>query len=555
MRRNLLILVLMSVVILFSNLNAQFVANGWQVTTEIKASADLIGAWEVIAGYDLDNDGNQEFFFTTDPSVSGNTVSSSTPWAVYYYENTGDDTYEQRWTWSPATDNVDLRSYPAIAVGDVDQDGLAELWFDTPRSWVDDPPNPDLLFVFEFDGSTFPDQPSESWNMGVSDFFLFINSGMSLGDVDGDGDIEMVFQSRRDDFTGGEAGRTMIVANTGGLDIGLGFGAFTAEFTESEVFKGGAVYDPRIIDFDGDGIQEIWILTWDMISLAIYEGTAADTYELQVDINQVFNPLDYGHRRGARFYDVNNDGKLEMYSSALSGDGLPGSVVFYIGSIDDVANLTAEDVKILGGKNQDPGHGGSAIGDIDGDGLMDFLYTAYNPEALARTQVYRVEYKGSGDLADSTSYEWSLFFEDTLGDSDLRNLAIADLDGDEKMEVLITNLDVESTDDAIVYIIERSDPVSVERTSEVIKDFALHQNYPNPFNPSTTIEFDVQTDERVVLTVYDLEGRWVTTLFDKQLSPGTYKTTFNGENLPSGIYIYELRTGNRKLTEKMTLAK
>lgn len=541
--------------LIFSNLQAQFVAEGWRVAAEIKANAKLHGSWDVIAGYDLDDDGNREFFITNDPTVSGFTEEDTDPWTVFYFESTGDDTYELRWSWAPPIDNRGGRSYPAIGIADVDQDQLFELWFGTPSEVTDDPPNPNRLYAFEFDGAAFPTDPSESWTIGVPDNFLFLTSGLAFGDVDNDGAVEIVIQSRRDDYTGSEQGRTMLVANSGGIDIGLGFGAFTAEFLESDIFKGGAVYDPRVVDFDGDGIQEIWILTWDFISIAIYEGTGADTYELQVDIDEIFDPLDYGHRRGARFYDVDGDGKLEMYSSALSGDGSPGAVILYIGSTDDVSTLTAADVKILGGKVPDPGQAGSAIGDIDGDGMMDFLYTTTNPESGNRSMIYRMEYKGAGDLADSTSYDWSLFFEDTQGASDLRNLAIDDLDGDGKMDVLVTNLDVETTDDASVYIIESETQVSVQSTPNIVHDFRLRQNYPNPFNPSTTIEFDILATEHVVLSVYDLDGRKVTTLIDEKLSPGTHEAIFNGRKLASGIYFYELLAGKTKIVKKMALAK
>ncbi|MGH7596295.1 MAG: T9SS type A sorting domain-containing protein [bacterium] len=545
-------------VFFLSTAQAQVVQTGWRIASEIKAADDLIGAWEVIAGYDLDKDGKREFFFTDDPSVSGRTTLATKPWTVYYYENTGDNTYEKRWSFQATVKNGAARSSPAIAVGDVDKDNLPELYFDTPPEVTDNPPSPKSLYVFEFDGANFPTTPSETWNLGVPDNFLFINSGIAIGDVDNDNEVEIILQSRRDDYTGAGLGRTMLVVNSGGIDIGLGLGAFQVEYREmTNVLKGGAVYDPRILDYDRDGKPEIWVFTFDMFSLAIYEATGPNTYAVQTDINRATEPADEGHRRGMRFYDANGDGKLEMYTTTINGDGDPGSNIYYIGSTDNVASLTKSNVVRLGGYNPAPGHGGSAVGDIDGDGLMDFLYAGINPENAnaIRSRVYRMEYKGTGSLADSTSYDWSVFYEDTQGASDLRNIAIDDLDGDNKMDVLITNLDVESTNDATVIIIESESAVAVKDRSIVVTNYALHQNYPNPFNPTTKIAFDLPKSEQVTLSVYNLLSRKVETLVDQRMAPGAYEVTFNAARLPSGIYYYTIEAGKFKTTKKMVLAK
>lgn len=148
-----------------AELSAQAVAPGWRVATVIKAEDDLAGAWDVIAGLDLDKDGFQEFIFTKDPVASGYTIDKSVPQSVYYYESTGDDTYELRWSFSAPFSNTASNIYSAIAVGDLDQDGLTELYFGTPLSPTDSPPNPRGLYVFEHDGTNFPATPSETWNM------------------------------------------------------------------------------------------------------------------------------------------------------------------------------------------------------------------------------------------------------------------------------------------------------------------------------------------------------------------------------------------------------
>lgn len=85
----------------------------------------------------------------------------------------------------------------------------------------------------------------------------------------------------------------------------------------------------------------------------------------------------------------------------------------------------------------------------------------------------------------------------------------------------------------------------------------LLQNYPNPFNPATVIRYGVPEGFRgnVQLTVYDLLGRKVATLIDKQRSPGRYQVSFDASRLASGLYIYRLKAGRNVLTKKMMLIK
>ncbi|MEW6511445.1 MAG: T9SS type A sorting domain-containing protein [Bacteroidota bacterium] len=93
------------------------------------------------------------------------------------------------------------------------------------------------------------------------------------------------------------------------------------------------------------------------------------------------------------------------------------------------------------------------------------------------------------------------------------------------------------------------------RTDLVPEGFTLAQNYPNPFNPTTTIEFAVPAAGRVTLKVYDLLGREVASLVDEEKPAGSYRVLFNARNLPSGTYLYSLRTVTGTDVKKMTLLK
>lgn len=90
----------------------------------------------------------------------------------------------------------------------------------------------------------------------------------------------------------------------------------------------------------------------------------------------------------------------------------------------------------------------------------------------------------------------------------------------------------------------------------VIRDqFELSQNFPNPFNPSTSIQVTLPKATKVSLTVYDYMGRKVQTIFEGTLNRGFHNLPFNGNQYPSGVYFYQLRTENGAITKKMTLLK
>jgi len=85
--------------------------------------------------------------------------------------------------------------------------------------------------------------------------------------------------------------------------------------------------------------------------------------------------------------------------------------------------------------------------------------------------------------------------------------------------------------------------------------FYLGQNYPNPFNPSTNIKYSIPADGLVTLKVYDLLGKEVTTLVNDYKQAGTFDLVFDGSNLASGVYYYQLITGELSATKKLMLTK
>jgi hypothetical protein len=79
--------------------------------------------------------------------------------------------------------------------------------------------------------------------------------------------------------------------------------------------------------------------------------------------------------------------------------------------------------------------------------------------------------------------------------------------------------------------------------------------YPNPFNSQVNISYFIESAGRVTIDVYDLLGRKVETLIDRQQEPGDYIVNWNAADLPSGLYYYRLQIGAIGQSGKMVLLK
>ncbi len=103
---------------------------------------------------------------------------------------------------------------------------------------------------------------------------------------------------------------------------------------------------------------------------------------------------------------------------------------------------------------------------------------------------------------------------------------------------------------------------SVESNKTTVNNFELYQNYPNPFNPTTKIKYKIPKvvdanlhPQQTTLKVYDILGRVVATLVNKNQQAGTYEVEFNASSLPSGIYFYRLTSSAFSNTKKLVFIK
>ncbi len=103
--------------------------------------------------------------------------------------------------------------------------------------------------------------------------------------------------------------------------------------------------------------------------------------------------------------------------------------------------------------------------------------------------------------------------------------------------------------------------------NEITPNFQSLTNYPNPFNPSgagrsptTTIDFSIQNDSNINLSIFNIKGQKIKTLINCYLEKGNHSIIWDGSDnfgnsISSGVYLYKLKTKNHQITNRMLLLK
>ena len=95
---------------------------------------------------------------------------------------------------------------------------------------------------------------------------------------------------------------------------------------------------------------------------------------------------------------------------------------------------------------------------------------------------------------------------------------------------------------------------AIEVVSIILK-YDLAQNYPNPFNPSTLITYSIPKSSNVMVKVYNVLGKLITTLVNENQEAGIYKINFGANGLSNGVYFYKIQAGSYTSVKKMLLLK
>lgn len=527
----------------------------WRMTDVPYLTREAITEMGMVkAGFDTDNDGWGEFICTwTDLDTN----------AILMYEATANNTYELVWSWVYP---IPAATYASFVVGDLNNNGIPEITTTLPSS-VTETVNPPRLWVFEWNGVTGENNygifnagtgkydPSASWNFDLPDSYDFRPYSLTIEDIDKDTINELIVGVRQSSPT--TTREIYVVSVTGDFS---GFVIFNVEWSFKQTF-GGSLYNVTTGDLDNDGNREIYAFIWDLFTMRIFECTGDKQYTEVFSVDQLYGAdgIDFGALDAVRVADVNKDGVNEMYIAATE----PANKIFMMTGTSDISQMDSTDIKVLytipvtaGGKFRS-----MYVADPDRDGNTDLMIGGE-----ANGQIFTLEYKGTGNPADSASWEHRVLF-DAFVESGLTTISprlfygspADDMDKDGNDEYVFVNYSPDYgtwPDDVPLRIIEIDRATGVIRHDGMVPDKTeLLPNYPNPFNPSTTIRYRINSAGPVKVTVHDMLGKEVAVLVNGMQQAGEYSVRFNAAGLASGMYITTLQTGFGTDVRKMLLMK
>lgn len=184
--------------------------------------------------------------------------------------------------------------------------------------------------------------------------------------------------------------------------------------------------------------------------------------------------------------------------------------------------------------------------DLNGNGIMDFyvssLYGSVNRQAI---KIFDIS-TGETILERNESNSYFSYPE------------LLDVNNDDLNELIIYKFDFPFFE-GYTYEIYTTTTTGLSESSTP-KGFKLYPNFPNPFNPSTTLKFNLDTESRVQIKIFDIKGELMKTLIRDLTPAGENEIIWDGTNdtgyrLPSGVYVYQVEAGTNIDSRKMILLK
>jgi len=456
---------------------------------------------------DFDNDGFLDIY-VLNRSIDNMQVTSDSAFANNLYHNNGDGTFTDMTSYSNFSE---LQVALAVGSSDYDNDGYMDIY---------------VANEFGLDGllhnnknNTFTDL-APALNIPVT-----AGMGVDYTDFDHDGDFEIYITN---------LGSDIFLVNNGD-------GTVTNQDTAVGIYNSTMSWGVNIADYDNDGYDDIYVVNGSMVRIGIYpqanifyRNNGNGTFS---NITNITGLGDIGDGRASVFLDADNDGFMDVLflnilrDTENASDSIRGTAHLYRNLGNNNNWITLKLVGVQSNKN--------AIG------------AKVKLEAGNLTQYKEVR---SGNSFASSQYMNPGF---GLKDNTLVDKITITWPSGSIQE--LTNVSVNQ----ILTVTEQNTVTGFnDITSSVPKDFQLSQNFPNPFNPNTQIKFSIKENSFVTLKVFDVLGKEITTLVNKELNAGVYSYNFNTDNLPagnhglaSGIYLYKLTAGKFTETKKMILLR
>jgi len=345
-----------------------------------------------------------------------------------------------------------------------------------------------------------------------------IFSGINYGDIDGNGDIDIVFYSNSGYFWG-------YMKNDGSGQFSSPV-YYELDFTPTAISCG---------DIDNDGMTDIAVGSGGRLSIFYQDdiwGIISEDIETTINIY------------GLSVFDINNDNKNELIivDGALFGSLM--SIRFT--SIDNDWNMNE-----YYRKNIDESLISFSIADLNDDSFSDIIYNAYSSDST-----YILYNENGVSFADPVNYQ--TYFGDTGEYTSSIRSFVADIDGNALKDIVALNSSYAYENDAtILFQTEAGDFVQdpqtgIEDQDNLVSKIELYQNYPNPFNNETKIQFSLDASSEVELNIHNGKGVLVENLVKGRYDRGAHSVNYRTDRLTSGVYYYELKVnGIHRQVRKM----
>jgi len=549
----------------FSQLSADLLPRLEEVNIEDALTLNVGGIGNIIAGVDVDGDGLTEIYMVNNNWNDG--ADEVIP-RIYKYERLAADLWAMVWEAIPPTTLVEKQNtWPTLSLTDLDNDGKMELCWGIVNNVVTIA-NPARIVVYEHAGgdnfgvdNAGVWEPNSSWTITDSVSTQNIRPiDWEIADIDDDGVDEIIFADRKGTTSGMYYG---ICSVSDIPDAGDGSETWTLESSGLDVGMTSAAENKWDVAVVGNNA---YIFSETEISKISWTGTAYEYTALSPIIGGSPNQAALG-------VDIDGDGTTEIFAPTYDWgvDSLKG--VYILKEVADTLQATLVANMSEYWPSGSRGIWGAASGDIDDDGLMDFVMGS-RASSPHNGMIFRIEHQG-GDIYAAANWELTIidsaYAVVDLADGGIwSEFAIGNMDEDAGNEVFYASsvavpysVEFATTSVSAPVIILDSPNTSVsieEREVQIADGYKLQQNYPNPFNPSTTITFHIPQNEVVSLSVYDLQGREVATLLNQSMSTGSYDLTWggldnNGVQVASGVYVYTLRTSSYTDSKTMLFLK
>jgi hypothetical protein len=483
---------------------------------------------------DYDNDGDPDLY----------TISYAQDNVLF--QNQGDGTFVD----VAEEAGVGIRTGSGGAVwGDYDRDGYLDLFVFGHNNFTP------VLYRNAGDG-TFEDVTDDA---GVTEVTASMSRAATFFDRDRDGDLDIYLVTE---------GSNVLFDNNGN-------GTFTDRTSMAGLDDDGIGMNLALVDHDSDGDVDLYVVN--NSSNRLFRNDGDGTFrDVAADVG-----LDGIGKEFSTFADVNLDGYSDLLTSA------PRLLISHRGeSFSDRTDFAG----------LDRGYDMVILSDYDEDGHID-LFNAYlyrnngYPVDIGRNWL-TVELEGIRSPRDGTGSVVEVVTDDlnqvkVCGEGTGNSMGSQPVEFGLDSAVAVNSLIVRWTSgivqelsglaaNQVVHVIEDTTltgigsgsggvPVSLPRA------YALTQNYPNPFNPSTTIRYDIPFSAgsgslsedggvSVRLYIYDIRGRLVRKLVDRERDPGRYLVHWNGRNdrgqpTSSGVYLYRIEAGDFISTRKMVMVR